>query len=75
MELSRGPLAQAGGQDADFKDPDPLAFGSRLDRTAKSLPKDFIGRSKMNLKERFRKPLEAKGGLFEEGGRKKTRAR
>ena len=44
-------------------------FGKRLDRTAKSLPAEFINKSIANLHERCQRLYTAKGGLFEEGGR------
>ena len=44
-------------------------FGKRLDRTAKNLPAEFINKSIANLRERCKRLYDAKGGLFEEGGR------
>ena len=49
-------------------------FEARLDRTACSLPPEFIRKSILNLKERCQRLYKAKGGLFEEGGRKKRRS-
>ncbi len=46
-------------------------FGARLDRTAKSLPSEYINKSIKNLKRRCELLYEAKGGLFEEGGRRR----
>ena len=46
-------------------------FEARLDRTAHSLLKDFIDRSIMSLKERAKRLRDAKGGVFEDSGRKK----
>lgn len=46
-------------------------FETRLNRTARALPKDFIERSIMNLKERAQRLYKAKGGLFDEGGKRK----
>jgi len=45
------------------------AFEQRLNRTARNLPKQFINKSISDLKRRCERLLEAKGGLFEEGGR------
>jgi hypothetical protein len=48
-------------------------FEARLDRTAKSLPASFINNSIANMQVRCQKLYDAKGGLFEEGGRAKRR--
>ena len=45
-------------------------FGVRLARTAQKLPKEFIDKSIADMKRRCERLYEAKGGLFEEGGRK-----
>lgn len=45
------------------------AFELRLNRTAKNLPEAFINKSISDLKRRSERLFEAKGGLFEEGGR------
>ena len=45
------------------------AFAKRLDRVAKMLPESFINKAIGNLQHRCQLLLEAKGGLFEEGGR------
>ena len=47
----------------------------RAQHTAQSLSKGFIDRSIGNLKRRCSLLLEAKGGLFEEGGRAPKKAR
>ncbi len=44
-------------------------FEARLNRTAKRLPPSFINKSIGDLQRRCQLLLEAKGGLFEEGGR------
>ena len=44
-------------------------FERRLDRTAFVLEKEFIDKSIANLRERVWRLHEAKGGLFEEGGK------
>ena len=44
-------------------------FEKRLDRTAKNLPKTFINKSIGDMKRRCKLLFDAKGGLFEEGGR------
>ena len=41
----------------------------RLDRVAWSLPKEFIDKSIGDLQRRCERLYEARGGLFEEGGR------
>ena len=46
-------------------------FERRLDRTAKKLPSAFIDKSIGDMRRRCRLLFEAKGGLFEEGGRKR----
>ncbi len=46
-------------------------FINRLDRTAKGLSAAFINNAIDNLKERCQRLHKAKGGLFQEGGRKK----
>ena len=46
-------------------------FGRRLDRIARTLPKDFIERSIGDMARRCQLLYEAKGGLFEEGGRRR----
>jgi hypothetical protein len=48
-------------------------FEARLDATAKRLPASFINKSIANMKERCQKLYDAKGGLFEEGGRPRRR--
>ena len=45
------------------------AFEKRLDSVAKKLPESFINKAIGNLQHRCQLLLEAKGGLFEEGGR------
>ena len=47
-----------------------VAFIRRLARTAKALPKDFVDKSIVDLHRRCKLLFQAKGGLFEEGGRK-----
>ena len=47
------------------------AFARRLDRTARGLSNDFIDKSVMDLQRRTKRLLDAEGGLFEEGGRRK----
>ena len=44
-------------------------FEQRLNRTALRLPASFINKSVCDLKRRCELLYEAKGGLFEEGGR------
>ena len=44
-------------------------FVRRLDRVAWSLPKEFIDKSIGDLQRRCERLYEARGGLFEEGGR------
>ena len=46
-----------------------VEFGKRLDRTARNLPASFIDKSIGDMKHRCNLLFEAKGGLFEEGGR------
>ena len=46
-------------------------FEKRLDRTAMSLPSSYIKNTIDDLHKRFQKLYDAKGGLFEEGGRSK----
>ena len=46
-------------------------FKQRLGRVARNLPTKFIDDSIGDLAERCKKLYAAKGGLFEEGGRKK----
>jgi len=46
-------------------------FESRLDRTAKSLPSSYIDKSISDMVRRCDLLFQAKGGLFEEGGRPK----
>ena len=46
-------------------------FERRLNRTAKNLPKTFIDKSIGDMRRRCDLLLKAKGGLFEEGGRKR----
>ena len=46
-----------------------VAFARRLDSVAKKLPERFINKAIGNLQRRCQLLLEAKGGLFEEGGR------
>jgi len=50
-------------------------FEKRLDSVAKNLPASFINRSIGDMQNRVRKLHEAKGGLFEEGGRSKRKRR
>ena len=45
------------------------AFERRLDRTAKHLPEEFVKKSIGDLQRRCELLVQAKGGLFEEGGR------
>ena len=42
---------------------------SRLRRTAKNLPKEFIVNSIGDMRRRCQRLLEAKGHFFEEGGK------
>ena len=46
------------------------AFILRLARTARALPKEFVDKSIMDMQRRCKLVYEAKGGLFQEGGRK-----
>ena len=46
------------------------AFIRRLARTTKAIPTDFVNRSIMDMKRRCQLLLKAKGGLFQEGGRR-----
>ena len=46
-----------------------VAFQRRLDSVAKKLPESFINKAIGDLQRRCQLLLEAKGGLFEEGGR------
>ena len=48
-------------------------FEKRLDRTALMLDPAFINKCILSLKERCKRLYDAKGGLFEEGGRKSRR--
>ena len=48
-------------------------FILRLGRVARNLPTKFIEDSIGDLAERCQRLYDAKGGLFEEGGRKKRR--
>jgi transposase len=49
-------------------------FIARLNRTAKRLPAEFVNKSIKDMRRRCERLDKAKGGLFEEGGRKqKTR--
>ena len=45
----------------------PLAFA----HTARGIITDFIDKSVMDLQRRTKRLLDAEGGLFEEGGRRK----
>ena len=58
----------------DAKTETRAQFEKRLDKTAMNLEPDYIDRAIMDLKNRCEKLYQAKGGLFEEGGRKKRRA-
>ena len=44
---------------------------ARLRRTALRLSRGFVDRAIGNMKERCRRLYDAKGGLFEEGGKSK----
>ena len=44
-------------------------FMRRVDRVARSIPKEFIDKSISDLPRRCERSYQAKGGLFEEGGR------
>ena len=55
----------------DSKHETRAQFEARLDRTAHALPKEFIDRSIKNLAVRAKRLYKARGGLFEEGGRRK----
>ena len=46
-------------------------FESRLDRTARSLPAEFINKSIVDLARRCYLLHESTGGLFQEGGRRR----
>lgn len=46
-------------------------FVCRLDRVARSLPKEFIDKSIGDLQRRCERLYAARGGLFEEGGRRR----
>ena len=46
-------------------------FERRLNRVARSLPKEFIDKSIMDLKCRCERLAAARGGLFEEGGKRR----
>lgn len=48
-------------------------FAQRLDRVAKNLSVEFINKSISDLKSRCERLYNAKGGLFEEGGRRGRR--
>ncbi len=48
-------------------------FIKRLERTARSLPRKFINDSIADMQRRCQKLCKAKGGLFEEGGKRKKR--
>ena len=48
-------------------------FKQRLGRVARNLPTKFIDDSIGDVAQRCKKLYAAKGGLFEEGGRKKRR--
>ena len=48
-------------------------FGVRLDRTARNLPKAFIDKAVSSLARRCQLLYDARGGLFEEGGRSRRR--
>ena len=48
-------------------------FEQRLDRTARRLPASFINNAIGNLQKRCQLLYKAKGGLFEEGGRRSRR--
>ena len=51
------------------------AFIRRVRRTALGLPRTFINKSVGDLSRRVQLLHEAKGGLFEEGGRRRTARR
>ena len=44
-------------------------FECRLDRVARNVPRDFINTSVEDVRRRCELLYEAKGGLFEEGGK------
>ena len=46
-------------------------FAARVVRTARALPAEYINKSIADLTRRCSLLFEAKGGLFEEGGRKR----
>lgn len=46
-------------------------FEIRLDRTARNLPASFITKAIEDLRDRCKRLYEAKGALFEEGGKKR----
>ena len=46
-------------------------FERRLDRIARGLPKEFIDKSIGDLQRRCERLYDAKGGLFEEGGKRR----
>ena len=46
-------------------------FARRVDRAARSIPKEFIDKSISDLPRRCERLYQAKGGLFEEGGRRR----
>ena len=64
--------AQEGGW-PDSKRETREQFEKRLDRTALTLDPAFINKCILSLKERCKRLYDAKGGLFEEGGRKSRR--
>ena len=46
-------------------------FERRLDRTAQQLPQEFIEKSIGEMPRRVERLYNAKGGLFEEGGKRR----
>ena len=50
-------------------------FGKRLDRIVSNIPTEDIDNWIGDLHKRCQQLFEAKGGLFEEGGRSKRRRR
>ena len=57
----------------DAKHETRAQFEQRLDRTARNLPEAFINKSIGDLQKRCKLLYKAKGGLFEEGGRRARR--
>ena len=57
----------------DAKHETRAQFEQRLDRTARNLPSSFIDDAIGGLRKRCQLLFKAKGGLFEEGGRRARR--